>query len=112
MPTQFRLYDTRTRKVDDFTPQEPGKVGIYVCGMTVYDRSHVGHARAMVVFDSFSRWLRHEGWAVRFVRNFTDIDDKIIARAAARSAAPRRRAPRHPQHAADPRLDRHARRTR
>jgi len=88
MPTPFRLYDTRTRKVDDFTPQEPGKVGIYVCGMTVYDRSHVGHARAMVVFDSFSRWLRHEGWAVRFVRNFTDIDDKIIARAAALGVEP------------------------
>ncbi len=82
MPTPFRLYDTQTRTVEDFTPQEPGKVGIYVCGMTVYDRSHVGHARAMMVFDAFTRWLRHEGWSVRFVRNFTDIDDKIIARAA------------------------------
>lgn len=90
MPTPFRLYDTLTRKVDEFIPQEPGKVGIYVCGMTVYDRSHVGHARAMVVFDSFSRWLRHEGWAVRFVRNFTDIDDKIIARAAALGVEPAR----------------------
>ncbi len=82
MPTPFRLYNTTTRTVEDFTPQEPGKVGLYVCGMTVYDRTHVGHARAMVVFDAFVRWLRHEGWAVRFVRNFTDIDDKIIARAA------------------------------
>ena len=82
MPTPFRLYNTTTRTVEDFTPQSPGKVGLYVCGMTVYDRTHVGHARAMVVFDAFVRWLRHEGWAVRFVRNFTDIDDKIIARAA------------------------------
>jgi cysteinyl-tRNA synthetase len=90
MPTPFRLYDTRTRKLDDFVPQEPGKVGIYVCGMTVYDRSHVGHARAMVIFDAFTRWLRHEGYAVRFVRNFTDIDDKIIARAAALGVDPAR----------------------
>ncbi|MCA9648975.1 MAG: cysteine--tRNA ligase [Myxococcales bacterium] len=82
MPTPFRLYNTKTRRVEDFVPQQPGKVGIYVCGMTVYDRTHVGHARAMVVFDAFVRWLRHEGWEVRFVRNFTDIDDKIIARAA------------------------------
>ena len=82
MPTSFRLYNTKTRTVEDFTPQAPGQVGIYVCGMTVYARTHVGHARAMVVFDAFVRWLRHEGWAVRFVRNFTDIDDKIIARAA------------------------------
>jgi cysteinyl-tRNA synthetase len=82
MPTPFRLYNTLSRKLEDFTPLRPGEVGIYVCGMTVYDRTHVGHARAMVVFDTFTRWLRHEGWTVRFVRNFTDIDDKIIARAA------------------------------
>ena len=81
MATPFRLYSTTTRSVEDFVPQQPGKVGIYVCGMTVYDRTHVGHARAMMVFDAFIRWLRHEGWEVRFVRNFTDIDDKIIARA-------------------------------
>jgi cysteinyl-tRNA synthetase len=81
MPTPFRLYNTLSRKVEDFQPLRPGEVGIYVCGMTVYDRTHVGHARAMVVFDTFSRWLRHEGWKVRFVRNFTDIDDKIIDRA-------------------------------
>lgn len=88
MPTPFRLYNTKTRRVEDFVPQQPGKVGIYVCGMTVYDRSHVGHARAMVVFDAFVRWLRHEGWVVRFVRNFTDIDDKIIARAATLGVEP------------------------
>ena len=80
-PRPFRLYSTLTRDARPFTPVVPGKVGIYVCGMTVYDRCHVGHARAMVVFDAFVRWLRHNGWAVDFVRNFTDVDDKIIRRA-------------------------------
>ena len=81
MAAPFRIYNTRTRTVDDFKPIEAGKVGIYVCGMTVYDRCHMGHARAMVVFDGFVRYLRFRGWDVNFVRNFTDIDDKIIARA-------------------------------
>jgi cysteinyl-tRNA synthetase len=81
MPAPFRLYNTRSRKVEDFEPVEAGKVGLYVCGMTVYDRAHVGHARAMVVFDAFVRYLRHRGWDVCFVRNFTDVDDKIIRRA-------------------------------
>ncbi|MEY2933012.1 MAG: cysteinyl-tRNA ligase [Pseudomonadota bacterium] len=81
MPQPFRIYNTRTRKVEDFQPLEAGKVGLYVCGMTVYDRAHVGHARAMVVFDTFVRYLRHRGWVVSFVRNFTDVDDKIIRRA-------------------------------
>jgi cysteinyl-tRNA synthetase len=81
MPSPFRLYNTRTRKVEDFEPVQTGKVGLYVCGMTVYDRAHVGHARAMVVFDAFVRYLRHRGWDVKFVRNFTDVDDKIIRRA-------------------------------
>jgi cysteinyl-tRNA synthetase len=82
MPAPFRLYNTRTRKTEDFVPIEEGRVGLYVCGMTVYDRAHVGHARAMVVFDTFVRYLRYRGWTVRFVRNFTDVDDKIIRRAA------------------------------
>jgi len=77
----FRLYSTLTRDVRPFEPVEPEKIGIYVCGMTVYDRCHVGHARAMVVFDTFVRWLRWKDWKVTFVRNFTDVDDKIIARA-------------------------------
>ena len=82
MPAPFRLYNTRTRKMEDFSPLQEGRVGLYVCGMTVYDRAHVGHARAMVVFDTFVRYLRHRGWEVKFVRNFTDVDDKIIRRAA------------------------------
>lgn len=78
----FRLYNTLSRTLEDFAPREAGKIGLYVCGMTVYDHAHVGHARAMVVFDAFVRYLRFHGWAVRFVRNFTDVDDKIIKRAA------------------------------
>ena len=80
MPAPFRLYNTRSRSVEDFQPVVPGTIGIYVCGMTVYDRCHMGHARAMVVFDAFVRYLRFRGWDVNFVRNFTDVDDKIIAR--------------------------------
>ena len=57
MAAPFRIYNTLTRTVAPFTPREPGKIGLYVCGMTVYDRSHVGHARAMVVFDAFEVWL-------------------------------------------------------
>jgi len=77
----FHLYSTLTRTTEPFVPVEPEHIKLYVCGMTVYDRCHVGHARAMVVFDAFVRWLRHNAWDVKFVRNFTDVDDKIIARA-------------------------------
>ncbi len=84
MPTPFRLYNTLSHGVEDFTPIEPGKIRLYVCGMTVYDDAHVGHARAMVVFDAFVRATRALGWDVTFVRNFTDVDDKIIARSAER----------------------------
>ena len=88
MSAPFRLYNTRTRRIEDFEPISPGKIGIYVCGMTVYDRCHMGHARAMVVFDAFVRYLRFRGWDVNFVRNFTDVDDKIIARATERGEDP------------------------
>jgi cysteinyl-tRNA synthetase len=84
----FRLYNTRTRRVEPFEPLVPGQLGLYVCGMTVYDEAHIGHARAMVVFDTFVRWARSRGWAVRFVRNFTDVDDKIITRATAAGVPP------------------------
>jgi cysteinyl-tRNA synthetase len=88
MAHPFRLYNTLTRTIEDFQPLEPGHVGLYVCGMTVYDHAHVGHARAMVVFDAFVRYLRHRGWDVTFVRNFTDVDDKIIRRAGERGEDP------------------------
>jgi cysteinyl-tRNA synthetase len=81
MPASFSIYNTLTRKVEPFEPQVPGEIGLYVCGMTVYAPIHVGHARAMVTFDTFVRYLRFRGWKVTFVRNFTDVDDKIIARA-------------------------------
>ncbi|MBX2796685.1 MAG: cysteine--tRNA ligase [Myxococcales bacterium] len=81
MGAPFRLYNTRTRDVEGFVPSTPGVVGLYVCGMTVYDDAHIGHARAMVVFDTFVRYLRYRSWQVTFVRNFTDVDDKIIRRA-------------------------------
>jgi len=82
MEHKLRVYNTLTRRVEDFVPLEPGRVRLYVCGMTVYDEAHIGHARAMVVFDTVARYLRHRGWAVTYVRNYTDVDDKIIARAA------------------------------
>ncbi len=77
----LKIYNTMTRSREVFEPLEPGKVGMYACGVTVYDLSHIGHARAMVVFDVIQRYLRTLGYAVTFVRNYTDIDDKIINRA-------------------------------
>ncbi|RMX18187.1 cysteine--tRNA ligase [Vandammella animalimorsus] len=78
----LRIYNTLTRAVGDFTPLEPGHVRMYVCGMTVYDYCHLGHARSMVAFDVVQRWLKASGYRVTYVRNITDIDDKIIRRAA------------------------------
>ena len=75
------IYNTLNRNKSVFVPIEPGKVRMYVCGMTVYDYCHLGHARVMVVFDMVARWLRASGYEVRYVRNITDIDDKIIRRA-------------------------------
>jgi len=75
------LYNSLTRQKDVFRPLVPGEVRMYVCGMTVYDFCHVGHARVMVVFDMVTRWLRNSGMKVTYVRNITDIDDKIIKRA-------------------------------
>jgi len=79
----LRLYDTATRSVRDFEPLEPGKVSIYLCGATVQAPPHVGHLRSGVNFDILCRWLEHSGFAVTFVRNVTDIDDKILRNADA-----------------------------
>jgi len=76
------LYNTLTREKQEFRPIVSGQVRLYVCGMTVYDYCHLGHARVMVVFDMVTRWLRAAGYKVTYVRNITDIDDKIIRRAA------------------------------
>ena len=78
----LKIYNTLTRDKQDFVSIEPGKVRMYVCGMTVYDYCHLGHARVMVVFDMVYRWLKATGLDVTYVRNITDIDDKIIKRAA------------------------------
>ena len=75
------IYNSLSRKKELFEPLVPGRVGMYVCGVTVYDLCHIGHARALVVFDMIYRYLRHLGYEVTYVRNFTDVDDKIIARA-------------------------------
>jgi len=77
----LRLYNTLTRKKEEFVPLRKGKVGMYVCGITAYDTCHVGHARSAVVFDVIYRYLKYRGYQVTFVKNFTDVDDKIIAKA-------------------------------
>jgi cysteinyl-tRNA synthetase len=77
----LRIYNTLSRALEDFSPLVPGQVRMYVCGITVYDLCHIGHARSMVGFDVMQRWLRASGLRLTYVRNITDIDDKIIARA-------------------------------
>ena len=81
----LRIYNTLSRSVQDFTPIEAGHVRMYVCGITIYDLCHVGHARMMIAFDLIYRWLRASGLRVSYVRNITDIDDKIIRRALERN---------------------------
>jgi cysteinyl-tRNA synthetase len=78
----IRFHNSLTRRIEDLVPGEPGHVRMYVCGMTTYDLCHLGHARLFVAFDVVRRWLRARGLRVTYVRNITDIDDKIIARAA------------------------------
>ena len=80
--SQLKIYNTLAREKQVFVPKEAGKVGMYVCGMTVYDYCHVGHARMMMAFDVIYRWLMESGYEVKYVRNITDIEDKIIKRAA------------------------------
>ncbi len=80
----LRIYNTLSRDLQPFAPLEPGHVRMYVCGMTIYDLCHIGHARMMMAFDVLQRWLRNSGYRVTYVRNITDIDDKIIKRAVER----------------------------
>ncbi len=81
------VYNTIKKTKEPFVPIQEGRVGIYACGVTVYDFSHIGHARAMVVFDVIQRYFKYRGYDVRYVRNYTDIDDKIINRANEKSVA-------------------------
>ncbi|MGB0733889.1 MAG: cysteine--tRNA ligase, partial [Pontibacterium sp.] len=77
----LKIYNTLTKEKAEFVPIEAGKIKMYVCGITVYDLCHIGHARVMVSFDVITRYLRSQGWEVEYVRNITDVDDKIIKRA-------------------------------
>ncbi|MCL1042157.1 MULTISPECIES: cysteine--tRNA ligase [Shewanella] len=78
----LKLYNSLTRQKEEFKPLQPGKVGMYVCGVTIYDLCHIGHGRTFVAFDMIVRYLRYKGYDVNFQRNITDVDDKIIKRAA------------------------------
>src|SRR5258708_12162778 len=80
----LRVYNTLTRQKEDFQPVEPGKVGMYLCGPTVYKPAHIGYMVGPVIFDSVKRYLTYRGYAVKFVINITDVDDKLIVRAAER----------------------------
>jgi len=77
----LKIYNTLAREKQVFSPITPGKVRMYVCGMTIYDYCHIGHARMMMAFDIVYRWLQASGYDVTYVRNITDIEDKIIKRA-------------------------------
>ena len=76
----LKIYNTLTRKKEPFEAIEPGKVRMYVCGPTVYDHAHIGHAMSALVFDVIRRYLEYQGNQVRYVMNYTDVDDKIIKR--------------------------------
>ena len=77
----MKIYNTLTRKKEEFVPVHPGKVGMYVCGPTVYNFIHIGNARPMIVFDTVRRYFEYKGYDVNYVSNFTDVDDKIINKA-------------------------------
>src|SRR6266487_1195476 len=79
--SRLRVYNTRTRSLDEFRPIHPGRVNMFVCGPTVYDSSHIGHAKTYVDYDIIARYLRRIGYSIFFVLNITDIDDRIINRA-------------------------------
>src|SRR5450756_826778 len=84
----MRIHDTLTRKTVELVPREPGRITMYVCGVTPYASAHIGHARTAVVYDLLKRYLQHAGYAVTHVSNYTDIDDKIIRRAQEQGVAP------------------------
>ena len=87
----LRIHNTLSRVLEPFLPLEAGHARMYVCGMTIYDLCHIGHARMMMAFDIVQRWLKASGLRVSYVRNITDIDDKIIKRAVERGISIRDR---------------------
>src|SRR5258708_19384593 len=92
----IRLYNTLTRNLEEVVPRRPGEVRVYVCGMTAYDYAHAGNARSAVVFDVLTRHLRARGYRVVYVRNITDVDDKIVERARQNGDQPLQLSPRMP----------------
>ena len=78
----LKIFNTLSRQKEEFKPIHAGKVGMYVCGVTIYDLCHIGHGRTFVAFDVVARYLRYLGYSLNYVRNVTDVDDKIIRRAA------------------------------
>jgi len=86
---EIRVYNTLTGKKEEFVPLVPGQIGMYVCGVTVYDHCHIGHARAAMIFDVIRRYLEYRGFGVKYIRNITDVDDKIINRAREEKCEPR-----------------------
>lgn len=91
----LRIYNSLTRQKETFQPLDDGTVRMYVCGVTVYDSAHIGHAMSSLVFDTIRRYLTHSGYEVKYVQNFTDVDDKIIARAQALGVSPHELADKH-----------------
>ena len=81
MQQPISLYNTMTRQIEPLVTIEPGKIRMYVCGVTVYDHAHIGHGMSSIAFDTIRRYLEYSGYAVTYAQNFTDIDDKIINRA-------------------------------
>ena len=77
----MKIYNTLSKRKEEFVPLEEGKVKMYVCGPTVYNLIHIGNARPMIVFDTVRRYMEHRGYEVNYVSNFTDVDDKIIKKA-------------------------------
>ena len=87
----LRVYNTLTQAKEEFVPLEPGKIKMYVCGPTVYDYIHIGNARPLIFFDVVRKFLMSSGYEVKYVVNFTDVDDKLIRKAERRGIASRRR---------------------
>ena len=85
----MRLFNTMSRKKEEFVPLEEGKVRMYVCGPTVYNLIHIGNARPMIIFDTVRRYLEYKGYDVNYVSNFTDVDDKIIKKANEEGESPK-----------------------
>src|SRR3989339_577070 len=88
MKSNLKIYNTLSQQKDEFKPVKGKQINLFVCGPTVYDYSHIGHARNYVIFDSFVKYLKHQGFKVFYLQNITNIDDKIIARARERGVLP------------------------